>query len=60
MKVVTAFPHAVAEHADMGIVLSDGTRLSARVWMPEGEGPFPAILEFLLIANVTEQLLGTR
>jgi predicted acyl esterase len=47
MKVVTAFPHAVAEHADMGIVLSDGTRLSARVWMPEGEGPFPAILEFL-------------
>ncbi|MDE3238778.1 MAG: CocE/NonD family hydrolase [Paracoccaceae bacterium] len=31
----------------MAIVLSDGCRLSARVWMPEGAGPFPAILEFL-------------
>lgn len=47
MKVVTAFPHSVTEHPDMGIVLSDGTRLSARVWMPEGDGPFPALLEFL-------------
>ena len=47
MKIVTDFPHAVTEHADWGIVLSDGTRLSARVWMPEGAGPFAAILEFL-------------
>ncbi|WP_176440865.1 CocE/NonD family hydrolase [Oceanicola sp. 22II-s10i] len=33
----------------MGIVLADGTRLSARVWMPEdaGDDPVPAILEFL-------------
>ncbi len=32
---------------DMGIALPDGTRLSARVWMPQGKGPLPAILEYL-------------
>jgi predicted acyl esterase len=26
------------------ITLTDGTRLAARVWMPEGQGPFPAVL----------------
>ena len=36
-------------HRDMGIPLPDGTRLSARVWMPERAEsvPFPAILEYL-------------
>lgn len=29
------------------IALADGTRLAARVWMPDGEGAFPAVLEFL-------------
>lgn len=29
------------------IVLTDGARLAARVWMPEGPGPFPAVLEYL-------------
>ena len=29
------------------ITLADGTRLAARVWMPAGQGPFPAVLEFL-------------
>lgn len=29
------------------ITLADGIRLAARVWMPEGPGPFPAVLEFL-------------
>lgn len=29
------------------ITLADGTRLAARIWMPEGEGPFPAVLEYL-------------
>ncbi|QDI76986.1 MULTISPECIES: CocE/NonD family hydrolase [Leisingera] len=29
------------------IPLPDGRRLSARIWMPEGAGPFPAILEYL-------------
>lgn len=47
MTIVTEFPHAVIETPDMGIVLSDGCRLSARVWRPEGTGMFPAILEFL-------------
>ena len=33
----------------MGIVLSDGCRLSARVWMPEDAGahPVPAVLEYI-------------
>ena len=39
----------VIETPDMGITLSDGCRLSARVWMPgDAAGdPVPAILEFL-------------
>ncbi|MEZ5779722.1 MAG: CocE/NonD family hydrolase [Paracoccaceae bacterium] len=47
MRTVTDFPFGVKEDPDLGIVLKDGTRLSARVWMPEGAGPFPAVLEFL-------------
>ena len=36
-------------YPDMGIPLSDGTRLSARVWMPDcaKTEPVPAILEYL-------------
>ena len=29
------------------IVLSDGRRLAARIWIPQGIGPAPAILEYL-------------
>lgn len=49
MRVVTEFPRAVVETADMGIVLPDGCRLSARVWMPEDAGvnPVPAVLEYI-------------
>jgi len=49
MKIVTEFPHRVIEHPDMGIVLKDGCRLSARAWLPEGAeaAPVPAILEYL-------------
>jgi putative CocE/NonD family hydrolase len=49
MKTITEFPHKVVEHADMPIVMSDGCRLSARVWMPEGAdlNPMPVILEHL-------------
>ena len=49
MKVVTEFPHEVVEHADMGITMSDGCRLSARVWMPvkAAQQPMPVILEHL-------------
>lgn len=37
----------VQEIADYGITLSDGCRLSARVWRPKGETPVPVILEYL-------------
>ena len=49
MAVVTEFPHRVTETPDMGIVLSDGCRLSARVWMPDdaATSPVPAILEYI-------------
>ena len=39
----------ITEDPDMGLVMSDGTRLSARVWMPvdAADDPVPAILEYL-------------
>ena len=39
----------IIEHPDMAIVMPDGCRLSARVWMPANavDSPVPAILEFL-------------
>lgn len=39
----------IEELPDMGITLSDGCRLSARVWRPvdAGDRPVPAILEYL-------------
>lgn len=49
MKTVTSFPRQIVEHPDVGIVMPDGCRLSARIWMPadaEAE-PVPAILEHL-------------
>ena len=42
MTIRTEFPCRVIEHEDMGIVLPDGCRLSARVWMPEA---FLSVLE---------------
>ncbi|SMH53313.1 CocE/NonD family hydrolase [Mesorhizobium australicum] len=49
MKTVTSFPRRVVEHPDIGIVMPDGCRLSARIWMPDdaAENPVPAILEHL-------------
>ncbi len=49
MKTVTSFPRQVVEFPDVGIVMPDGCRLSARIWMPaDAEGdPVPAILEHL-------------
>ena len=47
MKIVTDFPFAITDDPDMGIVLSDGCRLSARVWRPKGAGPVPAVLEYI-------------
>ncbi|HID67971.1 MAG TPA: CocE/NonD family hydrolase, partial [Roseibacterium sp.] len=39
----------IEELPDMGLVMSDGTRLSARVWRPvdAGKNPVPVILEYL-------------
>ena len=49
MTIRSDFPHQVVETPDMGIVLSDGCRLSARVWMPEdaASNPVPAVLEYI-------------
>ncbi|MCV0393999.1 MAG: CocE/NonD family hydrolase [Rhizobiaceae bacterium] len=49
MKTVTTFPRPVVEHPDIGIVMPDGCRLSARIWLPEDAeaDPVPAILEHL-------------
>jgi putative CocE/NonD family hydrolase len=49
MKPNTDSPRDVVEHPDMAIPLPDGTRLSARVWMPRDAAtrPVPAIMEFL-------------
>ncbi|MBI1171653.1 CocE/NonD family hydrolase [bacterium] len=49
MTVRTDFPHRIVEEPDMGIVMSDGCRLSARVWMPEDAAahPVPAVLEYI-------------
>ncbi len=49
MRTVTAFPRKVREIPDEGIVMPDGCRLSARIWLPEDaeHSPVPAILEHL-------------
>jgi uncharacterized protein len=49
MKEITSFPHAIREIEHTLIPLSDGTRLAARIWHPEGaeKAPVPAILEYL-------------
>ncbi|WP_103332788.1 CocE/NonD family hydrolase [Pseudotabrizicola formosa] len=49
MKTVNKFPQNIVEFEDMGIEMPDGTRLSARVWMPEGaeRAPVPAVLEYI-------------
>jgi len=49
MNICSEFPEAIIEHTDMPIVLPDGCRLSARVWIPANaeQQPVPAILEYL-------------
>ncbi|MCP1362075.1 MULTISPECIES: CocE/NonD family hydrolase [unclassified Halomonas] len=43
------FPHAIREIEHLEIPLADGTRLAARIWLPEDADaqPVPAILEYL-------------
>jgi len=49
MKHISAFPYVVTEQPNVGIVMPDGCRLSARVWMPDNaiDHPVPAIVEHL-------------
>lgn len=49
MKTVKKFPQNLVEFEDKGIVMPDGMRLSARVWMPEDaeRKPVPAVLEYI-------------
>ncbi len=49
MKTVTEFPRKVREIENIFIPLRDGTKLAARIWLPEDAetDPVPAILEYL-------------
>lgn len=48
-KIVTKFPRKVREIENVFIPLKDGTRLAARIWLPDDaeKSPVPAILEYL-------------
>ncbi len=49
LRTVEAFPHQVRTIDPVWIPLGDGTRLAARLWLPEDAEarPVPAILEYL-------------
>ena len=49
ITVVTEFPRKVREIENCWIPMSDGTRLAARIWLPEDAeaDPVPVILEYL-------------
>ena len=49
MKTVTDFPHQVRIVEHEWIPMSDGCRLAAKLWIPEGaeDHPVPAILEYI-------------
>lgn len=46
---ITSFPYQVIEKENVWIQMKDGTKLSARIWMPESapEEPVPAIMEYI-------------
>jgi len=46
---VSSFPQNVIEEENVWIPMKDGTRLGARIWMPESapEKPVPAIMEYI-------------
>ena len=46
---MSSLPRAVREIENLWIPLSDGTRIAARLWLPEdaGHAPVPALLEYL-------------
>jgi putative CocE/NonD family hydrolase len=47
LQILDVLPHRVQEIENVWIPMSDGCRLAARVWLPEGaeSAPVPAILE---------------
>src|SRR6056297_3602176 len=49
MEIETRLPQPVREIEHVEIEMADGTRLAARIWMPEGAeaSPVPAILEYI-------------
>ena len=49
MRVLRDLPRPVRELRNVWIPLSDGVRLSARIWLPEDaeDAPVPALLEYL-------------
>ena len=49
MKIIESFPHTVDVHEHVIIPMSDGIRLSARLWLPDSakREPVPAILEYI-------------
>lgn len=47
----------VAMHDHVTIEMSDGVRLSARIWMPASGGPLPALLEYLPYRKVDGTVL---
>jgi uncharacterized protein len=49
MAARAVFPHAVRDIETLWITLGDGSRLAARLWLPEGaeEAPVPAIVEYI-------------
>ncbi len=48
-SIRTDFPHRIREIENTWIPLRDGTRLAARIWLPEDAEahPVPALLEYL-------------
>jgi len=49
MKIVSEFPHTVRHIEHCWIPMPDGTRLAARIWLPDDaeRQPVPAILEYI-------------
>ena len=49
MKVISNFPYRIEEIKHVWIPMTDGCRLSARIWRPKDshQNPVPAILEYI-------------
>jgi putative CocE/NonD family hydrolase len=49
MRVISKFPKKIREIENAFIPISDGTKLAARIWLPDDaeQNPVPAILEYL-------------